>query len=367
MKSRAEKKRGNRKTATTRPGGKVAAVRRGRVARARRRNLHTPGQEPEENTRYLELQNTAGAGGKAPRKASRVEAGKRAMAPRGKPKMAGPVEVRYLEPENTAGAGGKAPRKASRVEAGKRAMASRGKPKMAGRLRAALLAILFLSFAALLWTYTGTGVLNVKNVEIRGNQKLDAAYLRSLSGITPGTHLLKMNVKAVEKALLSEPYIAQVSISRRFPNTVVLDVRERVPEGMISQSGKYHLVDQQGIILESAGDKPPELVEIKDLEVPLLYAGQEVSGRGFANVTALLGSMPPELKEMTTAVGYREGDGLYLESRGTKVIYGEASDLARKNNIALLALQSLVNRYSAVEYIDVSFPDHPVIKPAVAG
>ena len=227
--------------------------------------------------------------------------------------------------------------------------------------------ILIISMGLLLWVYTGTGVLNIKHVEVKGNEVLDADYLRSLSGITSHTHLIKMDVKKVEKALLSEPYIADVDITRHYPNTVILQITERQPTGVILQNGKYNLVDQEGMILESTDTLPAGLAEIKDLELPLLIPGVEIDDMGFATITSLLGSLPTALREMTTAVGKREGEGLYLEGGGTVVIYGEATDLSRKNAIALMALSTLVQRYGAVDYIDVSFPDHPVIKPSGAG
>ena len=187
--------------------------------------------------------------------------------------------------------------------------------------------------------------------------------MRALSGITMDTHLLKMDVGAVEKALISEPYVAQAIVSRRYPNTVILEIKEREPEGMIYQNGKFHLVDQKGIILESLDKRPPRIAEIKGLQPSLLFPGQEIGGRDFILITALLGSMPNSLKEITSVVGCREGDGLYVESKGTRVIYGEASELPRKNTIAFMALTNLLRHYHAVEYIDISFPAHPVIKP----
>lgn len=269
----------------------------------------------------------------------------------GEPKTLEPV----LAADGTAGGSRAGAREASAA----REMRSGVRPA-----RIAILGVLLVaSLAALLWIYTSTGVLNVKSVEVRGNEVLDADYLRSLSGITRDTHLLKMDVKAVESALLSEPYVAGVNVSRHYPNTVVLEVTERQPTGVIFQNGKYNLVDQEGMILESADARPPGLVEIRDLELVLLFPGMEISGMDFATVTSLLGSLPPALKEVATAVGLRGGEGLYLEGRGTVVIYGESSDLSRKNVIALMALTGLVDHYGAIEYIDVSFPDHPVIKP----
>ena len=224
--------------------------------------------------------------------------------------------------------------------------------------------LLVASLAAMLWIYTGTGVLNVKSVEVRGNEQLDTAYLKSLSGITQDSHLLKMDVGAVEGALLSEPYVTAVDVSRRFPNTVVLEITERQPSAYIFQNGKYNLVAQGGMILESTESKPQGLVEIRDLELPLLLPGVEISDNDFETITSLLSSLPPTLREMAVTVGHMDGGGLYVESEDTTVIYGDVSELSRKNTIALLALTGLVDRYGSVEYIDISFPDHPVIKPA---
>ena len=243
--------------------------------------------------------------------------------------------------------------------------AGREKPKSRWRMRTTVLAVVFLaSLAALLWVYTSTGVLNVRNIEIEGNQKLDAGYLESLTGITSDTHLLKMDVKAVERALCSEPYIQSVSISRRFPATVILEIRERKPQGMIIQNGKYHLVDSSGYILESTCDMPQGVVEIRDMQVPMLFPGKEICGEDFTSAMSLRGSLPLELEEITETVGCHNEEGLYIVSKGTMVIYGDNSDLSRKNLVALLALRELVDNYGAIEYIDVSLPDHPVLKPA---
>jgi cell division protein FtsQ len=238
-------------------------------------------------------------------------------------------------------------------------------PEKRWRMKTTLLAVALLaSLAALLWIYTGTGVLNVRHIEIRGNQKLDAGYLESLTGITSDTHLLKMDVKAVERALCSEPYIEKVTISRRFPATVILEIDERESQGMMIQNGKYHLVDNSGYILESLAEIPQGMVEIRDIETPLLFPGKEISGEDFTSAMALLASLPPELKGITEAVGYHHEEGLYLTSKGTMVIYGDTSDLSKKNLVALLALRDLVDNYVAIEYIDISLPDHPVLKPA---
>jgi cell division protein FtsQ len=226
-----------------------------------------------------------------------------------------------------------------------------------------LAATLLVLMGLLFWVATQTSFLNVKNIDISGNQKLDSDYLRSLAGIEPDTRLYRVNVEAVEQSILSDPYVAAVSISRRFPDTVAIAITERQPQGIIFQNGSYYLVDKEGYVLESVDKKPEGLVEIQGLDIPLLYMGQRIETDAFATITALIQSMPDELRGITLSVGYEQKGGLYARARGTKVIYGESSDLSKKSEIALLALNNLTTRYARIDYIDVTYPEHPVIKP----
>ncbi len=238
----------------------------------------------------------------------------------------------------------------------------RGRRKGGGARTVALSVTLVAAFGCLLWVYTATGVLNVREVEVRGNRRLDGSYLRVLSGITSETHLLKMDVKAVERALLTEPYVEEVRVSRRFPATVLLSVREREPAGFVRQNGRCVLVAGDGTVLESLEQTPTGMAEIRASGLPLLVPGERVDAEDFLRVSSLLLSLDAELEGMVDAAGCSNG-ALYLEACGTRVLYGDLSDLERKNSIARLALGELGERYGALEYIDVSFPDRPVIKP----
>jgi cell division protein FtsQ len=400
MKTKAEKKRSGKISS----GSSVAASKRSRVAKARRKKptalrrkspqIFLPQEEavnqthkgkrwrrdfPEKNAKAVvprdekrkhktsrastdKLDPSKLAEGKPTRydsgeETKNIKAGHRKSIGR----RAKQTTVHKLEPSPLTE--GKPEHMTSKVSIDKAAVPHKVSGKTKPLRMAALIATLLISLAVLLWVYTGTGVLNIKKIEVRGNHVLDSAYLRSLSGITADTHLLKMNVKAVEEALSSEPYVASVSVSRRFPNTVVLDIKEREPQSIIYQNGKFHLVDHWGVVLASSEERPQGLVEIKGVDVPLLYPGQQISGDNFTTVADLISDMPSSLREITKTIGYRNDNKIYLESKGTTVIYGENSDLSRKNNIALLALTGLVSHYKGVEYIDVSFPDHPVIKP----
>lgn len=239
-----------------------------------------------------------------------------------------------------------------------------GRKRDPRRWRRTLLAVLLLvSLAAMVWVYLFTDVLNVRLVEVRGNRNLSADYLRSISGITSRTHILKMDVEAVEKAILAEPYVLRVEVHRRFPHTVILEITERTPVGCLLQNGRFHLVDREGLVVESTDSRREGIPEIIGLRLPLLYPGVRLEDPRFADVERLLEEMPGELRERAEEVGYTEGEEYYLVAKGTRIIFGECDDLARKMEIAMAALQDIAPRYGQLLYIDVTYPDHPAIRP----
>lgn len=232
-------------------------------------------------------------------------------------------------------------------------------------LRVFLVLLLFLSLGTLVWVYAFTSALNVRTVVVSGNERLEADYLRAISGITPETHLLRMDAGAVRRALLAEPYVKEVRVRRRFPATVVLEIQEREPLLFFRQNGRYHLVDDEGVVLESRDSPVGGFLEGEGIDLPLLYPGVRVETAVFSEMVALIRELPDALRREALRVGWREDEGFYLTVAATRIIFGASSEAARKGEIAYLALQETLSRYGELEYVDVTYPDHPVIKPSL--
>ncbi|MGQ9537724.1 MAG: cell division protein FtsQ/DivIB [Actinomycetota bacterium] len=243
----------------------------------------------------------------------------------------------------------------------KGAGAKKGSPRRG--FRVLLGACLLASLAALVWVYLFTGVLEVRRIEVEGNRRLGEDYLRAISGITPGTHLLKVDAEAVKRALLAEPYVERVEVRRRFPDTVVIKVTERIPVGCIDQNGRYHLVDRNGVVLESAESPLEGIPMLTGLVVGILFPGAQVVDPHFGDLAVLLEEIPEELREGVEVAGYGEGDGYHILVSGTRVIFGSAEEFRRKAEIALAAIRDLSPRYGPLSYVDVTYPEHPAIKP----
>ncbi|MEJ5185986.1 MAG: FtsQ-type POTRA domain-containing protein [Candidatus Geothermincolales bacterium] len=220
---------------------------------------------------------------------------------------------------------------------------------------------LLFSLIALVWVYFFSGFVSVRGFEVVGARNLDAGYLVGLSGIRKGSNLFRVDLKRARETLLTEPGIKEARVSRRFPDTIVIQVVEREPLACLVQNGLFYLLDGDGMVFDSRGERPPGVVELRLSSVPVLYRGKKLEDGNVLEVLEAL-SGAPRLTEAAESAG-RDEKGVYLICGGVKVILGDNDELARKESIALGALKAASTRKEALEYVDVRLPDRPVWKP----
>jgi cell division protein FtsQ len=93
----------------------------------------------------------------------------------------------------------------------------------------------------------------VRQVELRGCQKVGQETLLSLASIEGMPNLFTLRLKDVARRLESHPWIERVSIQKAFPNKVVIEVKERRPIAIV-QMGELYYIDENGVIFCRAGD-----------------------------------------------------------------------------------------------------------------
>jgi cell division protein FtsQ len=122
------------------------------------------------------------------------------------------------------------------------------------KLKVVLLLIIILIIVSYL-VLSYAPIFNVKTIEVNNNSKITDERIIELSGITKEINLLKINKNQVIINLKKEPYIEDVSIKRKFPTTVELDIKERVPAFLLQIAESYVYVDIQGYMLEISTEK----------------------------------------------------------------------------------------------------------------
>lgn len=94
----------------------------------------------------------------------------------------------------------------------------------------------------------------VNTMVVEGNNRYTAEEIIAASGVQQGDNLFTLNKsKMVSQILTRLPYVDDLSINRKLPDTLIFYVTESVPVAWIESGGTYWLLDHRCKILE-AGD-----------------------------------------------------------------------------------------------------------------
>lgn len=228
----------------------------------------------------------------------------------------------------------------------------------------ALLACLLASMALMVWVYFYTDTLNVERVEVRGNNRLDARYVDTLSGLRSSDHLLTFDRDRVVSDLMRDPWIKDVRVLRKFPNRVIIEIEERTPVAQVLTEVGYCLVDEAGVLIAASPTPWPAYTLLEGLPVEGLVVSDTIPGETFQYEMEVYRLMDEKMRARTSYVLPDPEHGMVLVTReGVRIYLGEREELERKLEIAFLILQDELEKYPQLVYIDVSNTSNPVIRP----
>ena len=129
-----------------------------------------------------------------------------------------------------------------------------------------------------------------------------------------------VNVSEIRRRLLGYGWVKDARVSRRLPDTLVIDIIERKPAALWQNQGQLALIDSEGVVLDRVPvDKMPDL--------PLLI-GPGANGQE-EQLTRLMSAVPTLKPQLASAtwIGGRRWD-LNFQS-GEIVVLPEGEDQAR--------------------------------------
>jgi cell division protein FtsQ len=213
--------------------------------------------------------------------------------------------------------------------------------------RAAFLAVLAIAIVlGAGWALLGSSLLVVRHVEVTGNRQVPAAAVRAAAGIQAGTPLARLDAAAATRRVERIAQVLSARVTRSWPDTVVISVRERTPSLAVASNGLFELVDIHGVVVRTSARRPAGL-PLLDSAPPRLAGSPAVRA-----AVLVLGDLPAALRRRVTSVSTAAVDNavtLYLRG-GITVRWGGTGRAAAKAR----ELQSLM-RTHARRY-DVSAP-----------
>jgi cell division protein FtsQ len=215
--------------------------------------------------------------------------------------------------------------------------------------------------AALVHAALRSPLFAVRQVTVNGNARLSAAAVERLAGDVRGQNIFAVDLAAARERVLTSPWVADVTLARVLPSTLVVDVVERVPMAIARVGDRLFLVDDAGVVIDAYGPA------YRDLDLPLVDGLVAASGdRPAADAEraslsrALFTSLRdrPDLGRRVSEIDVSSDDDavVLLDNDPTRLHLGDRAFVERLTRYLELA-PTLADRFSAVDYVDLRFGD----------
>jgi cell division septal protein FtsQ len=111
----------------------------------------------------------------------------------------------------------------------------------------------------------GSHLFRVSKVHISGCNHLSHEEILRLSGVTPQTNLLALDLESTAASIRVQPWVRAVEIRRKFPDQLFIDLKEHNPVASLTLDSPYLVGETGEIFLESDSGEKPALPEIDGL------------------------------------------------------------------------------------------------------
>ncbi len=194
--------------------------------------------------------------------------------------------------------------------------------------------------------------LRVADIQIDGRANTPEPLLRAALGVSVGDRILGFSVEGARSRIESLAWVEHVSVERRLPGTIVVDLTERRPFAIWQSSGKFQLIDREGNVVVNE-----DVTAFSDLP---LVVGLDAPAHAAAMLDDL--TAVPTIKSMVAAI-VRVGErrwNLQLKN-GITVMLPEGHEPVALTRLAeLQSGQSLLDR--PLISVDMRLPDRLAVR-----
>ena len=212
-------------------------------------------------------------------------------------------------------------------------------------------AVGLLVVGVVVWAVGFSPLLAVRKVEVVGVPPSEVAVITRLAAVPQGQPLARVDAGAVAARVAELATLANVSIERSWPSTLVIHAQPRVPFLVVQNpQGQLQVVDVSGVAYAQVSAPPKG--------VPVVHADSAagLSRDALTAAVSVVRVLPPALQKRVSRVTVSSADLVSLKIGRTDVAWGGVAEPDRKLAI-MTAL--LAGNPSA---IDVSAPDTPVTR-----
>ncbi|EGO62573.1 cell division protein FtsQ/DivIB [Acetonema longum] len=223
----------------------------------------------------------------------------------------------------------------------------------------ALVKLLLFAFIFVLATFLflHSDFFLVGTVSIQGNHHLSKEEILQIAGIPERINIFRLNTTDIANKLLKDLRIYEVKILRKYPATVIINIRERQPLVYLANAYGFVQVDQHGLVLAA-------FKNIKYFNVPIVtgirlgnaYTGDTVNLPQLVPVLTYLSLLNERTLAQISEMSFRSPEEYTAYTvHSMAIILGKAERMEEKARLTNEIVKDLENSKARAEYIDLSY------------
>jgi cell division protein FtsQ len=237
---------------------------------------------------------------------------------------------------------------------------------MVARVSAIALGLALVSYNAVSYVLASEA-LTVTRITVQGNERMSKGEVLALLDGLAGASLVTTDLERWRLKLLESPWVADASLRRMFPGTLLVMIEERRPIGIGRLRGTLFLVDPSGVVIDEFGPN------YADFDLPIIdgldrgstnggmvdQARAELAGRLMSDVQRWPGLASRvsqiDVSDVRNAVVVLKGD--------TALVRVGDERFSERLRSYLDLMPALRDRVPDIDYVDLRFDERVYVRP----
>lgn len=201
------------------------------------------------------------------------------------------------------------------------------------------------------------------NLTVTGNDIIKIEDIFFEAEIKKPINIFQIRTSNVEKRLLNDIRIEEVDVSRQFPFTINIKVKERKPLVIVQGEFCYAILDKTGLVIETETSlKKANYPMITGKKWGNLLLGDTVSESDVLLALKFINSLSEDGVKLFSEINIGNKDNIIAYTRsGIAVKLGNGKNIADQAKLAENMVGDISSRQLSVEYIDAN-TSSPFIK-----
>ena len=204
--------------------------------------------------------------------------------------------------------------------------------------------------ATSVWLVFFSATLQVKRVEVVGNELLSDGRVREIADVPLGEQLALVDLARADARVGSLAEVRSVDVTRTWPDAVRIEVVERTPVAVVELAGTLRGLDADGVVFREYRTAPKGM--------PRVRPGGGAGTDALKEAATVVAALPEDLATRVDHVEVATVDQITLVLRDQRVVmWGSAEESELKAEV----IDSLLAAQEASVY-DVSVPGNPTVR-----